>query len=102
MKRLLFATALLFLLLASGGLAAAERKATLAIDGMTCPACPFIVERALWGVDGVSRVEVSYSDRRAVVDFDDTKTDLAALTAATAGYGFPSRPVEPGGETSGR
>lgn len=73
---------------------AAQRTVTLAVDGMTCASCPYIVKQSLSRVPGVERVEVSYAEKRAVVTFDDTKTDVAALTKATAGVGFPSDLVD--------
>ena len=35
-------------------------------------------------------VKVSYDDQVAIVRFDDDKTDVTALTQATADVGFPS------------
>ena len=45
-------------------------------------------------VPGVASAQVSYQEKTAVVTFDDETTTVAALTAATAAYGFPSRPAE--------
>ncbi|MEX0696320.1 MAG: cation transporter [Dongiaceae bacterium] len=81
-------------LLTAGAAGAAERTVTLAVDNMSCVTCPYIVKQSLAAVRGVSAVEVSYEAKTAVVTFEDDATDLAALTAATAGVGFPSRPVE--------
>lgn len=38
----------------------------------------------------MSHVEVRYSKREAVVSYDDTKTSIPKLTAATADAGYPS------------
>ncbi len=80
------------LLLASAALPAlaATRSVTLDVPGMTCPACPITVKKALSRVDGVSRIEVNFDRREAVVTFDDAKTHVAALTKATANAGYPS------------
>ncbi len=43
---------------------------------------------------GVKDARVSYETKTAVVVFDDEKADVQVLTDATAGVGFPSRPVE--------
>ena len=72
---------------------AAERKVALAVDNMTCASCAFIVGRALERVEGVGAVELSLREGKAVVTFDDARTDLATLTAATAAYGYPARPL---------
>lgn len=79
------------LLAAAGGAAAAERTATLAVDNMTCAACPITVKKAMSKVDGVTKVEVSYEKREAVVRFDDAKTNLQAIAKASADAGYPAR-----------
>jgi len=82
---------LILLLLASSAAIAAPRSVTLAVEGMTCVSCPYQVRAALKKVDGVSKIEVSFADKRAIVTFDDARTDVSALTRATANAGFPSR-----------
>jgi len=66
------------------------KTVALSVPGMTCAACPITVKRALSNVDGVRKAEVSFENREAVVTFDDTKTNVEALTKATAGAGYPS------------
>lgn len=68
----------------------AERTVTLAVDNMTCSSCPYIVEKALTRVPGVSSAEVSFEDKTATVTFDDARTGVDALTRATADAGYPS------------
>lgn len=94
MVRALFAALILANLFVGTAAIAAQRTVTLAVDGMTCASCPYIVKQPLSRVPGVERVEVSYAEKRAVVTFDDAKADVAALTKATAGVGFPSELVE--------
>ena len=69
---------------------AAPQTVTLSVPGMTCSACPLTVKLALNKIPGVSRADVSYEKLQAVVSFDDAKTNLQALTKATADAGFPS------------
>jgi len=78
------------LLAPAAGALAAERTVTLGVENMYCAACPHIVRQTLTRVPGVQRVEVSYQSRTATVTFDDTRTDVAALTAATAQAGYPA------------
>jgi mercuric ion binding protein len=94
MSRILSATALSLTLLASGAATAAERTVTLAVDGMSCTSCPYILRTVLQEVPGVARADVSYAEKTAVVTFDDVKTTVADLTQATASVGFPSRVAE--------
>ena len=78
---------------ASAGAIAAERTVTLAVDNMYCEACPYIVKQSLAKVPGVEAVAVSYEQKTATVTYDDQKTTLEALTAATTEAGYPSRPA---------
>lgn len=85
---------LAILALASGLLAsvafAAEKTLTLAVENMTCAACPYTVKRSLSAVPGVSNVVVSYEHKTAVVTYDDAKTNVQSLMAATTNAGYPS------------
>jgi mercuric ion binding protein len=49
------------------------------------------VKQSLVRVEGVSDVMISYEEQTVIVNYDDGQTDLAAITAATANSGFPSR-----------
>lgn len=79
-------------LLASSTAFAAEKTVTLAVQNMYCAACPHTVKASLQAVPGVAKVVVSFQDKTAVVKYDDTKTDVKALTAATTNAGYPSAP----------
>lgn len=67
---------------------------TLAVPGMTCPACPVTVSKALSRVPGVSSVTVIFEKRQATVEFDDTRTSIVALLRATGAAGYPSTELE--------
>ena len=69
---------------------AAPQTVTLSVPGMTCAACPVTVKQALSRVSGVEKIDVSLDKKEAVVTFDDTKTNVAALTKATENAGYPS------------
>ena len=69
---------------------AASQIITLSVPGMTCAACPITVKKALTKVEGVTKAEVSYEKREAIVTFDDAKTSVQKLTKATADAGYPS------------
>ena len=57
---------------------------------MTCAACPITVKKAISKVEGVSKTDVSFDKREAIVTFDDTKTNVQKLTKATEDAGYPS------------
>lgn len=79
-------------LLASSTAFAAEKTVTLAVQNMYCAACPHTVKASVQAVPGVAKVVVSFENKTAVVTYDDTKTDVKALTAATTNAGYPSAP----------
>ena len=87
MKKLL---ACLALLVATTPVWAAAKTVTLSVKGMTCAACPITVKKALSKVNGVSRVDIQFEKRLAVVTFDNNKTGIPALTQATKNAGYPS------------
>ena len=69
---------------------AATQTVKLSVPGMTCAACPITVKKALSNVEGVSKTDVNFDKREAVVTFDDAKTSVQKLTKATADAGYPS------------
>jgi len=70
--------------------APAVRSVTLAVEKMSCAACPITVRKALERVPGVSRVTVDYDRKTAVVTFDPARASIEALTRATTEAGYPS------------
>lgn len=69
---------------------ASTQTVTLSVPGMTCAACPITVKKAISKVAGVSKTDVSFDKREAVVTFDDAKTSVQKLTKATEDAGYPS------------
>jgi mercuric ion binding protein len=91
MNKLVFAAPSAALLFLSSAVAwAAPRQVTLSVPTMDCATCPITIKAALLKVPGVQRAQVSYARRRAVVSFDDARTDIATLTRATGEAGYPS------------
>ena len=89
--RLFVRAGLISLLLGSAAAFAGEQTVKLAVEGMTCVSCPYQVRSALKKVDGVTSIDVTLAEKQAVVTYDDTKTNVAALTKATRDAGFPSK-----------
>ncbi|MBL8711046.1 MAG: mercury resistance system periplasmic binding protein MerP [Rhodospirillaceae bacterium] len=75
---------------ASSGALAAERTVTMAVQNMTCAACPYIVQESMSAVDGVEKVIVSFEDKTATVTFDDAKATVAAIADASEHAGYPA------------
>lgn len=88
MRKLVSAIALTVIV--SAPVWAATESVTLSVPGMYCAACPITVKKALSKVEGVTKIEVSFDKREAVVTFDDTKTNVQALLDATKSAGYSS------------
>lgn len=69
---------------------AAIQTVTLDVPGMTCSACPITVKQSLTKVPGVSKANVSFEKKEAVVTFDDAKASAETLMKATKNAGYPS------------
>ena len=74
--------------MAAGPVFAGEQTVTFSVPGMTCASCPFIVESAMIGVEGVVTVSADANTRTALVIFDDaiTNADDIAFASTSAGY----------------
>jgi len=92
MKKLILASTLVLGLAAvwADAALAAVRTVTLSVPGMYCEVCPITVRKALEKVPGVSKVNVSFEKKEAVVTFDDAKTSTKALEDATFEAGYES------------
>jgi len=81
---------LLVAALLAGPALAADKTVALDLPGMDCALCPITVKKALSRVPGVSRVDVSFEKKEALVTYDDARTSVDALRRATAHAGYPS------------
>lgn len=88
MNRLIIVFALLAALSAPAW--AARQTVTLLVTGMTCAACPITIKKALNKVEGVENIKVNLEEKKALVTFDDAKTNVQALLEATKNAGYPS------------
>jgi Cu2+-exporting ATPase len=79
---------------AQAGQPGEQREAALLIEGITCAACVWLVERTLARVPGVSGVEVNYATRRARVRWDAARGSLSAMLSAIAAIGYRASPYD--------
>lgn len=70
-------------------------EAGLLVDGMTCAACVWVVERHLERLAGVVSVRVNLLSRRAQLVWDPDRCDLKAIAKRLAEVGFAARPDRP-------
>jgi Cu2+-exporting ATPase len=69
--------------------------ATLAVDGITCAACAWLIEHRLNALDGVTSSAVNLSHHRLSVSWDPSRLKLSALLAELAAIGYPAQPYAP-------
>lgn len=65
------------------------KKLTLKIDNMMCEKCVERVKNALGSVEGVTDLEVSKG--KAVMRYDESKTDEERILAAVIDTGYPAK-----------
>ena len=58
------------------------------VEGMSCGHCVMRVKKAIEGVQGVKKVDVSLESKQAVVEFDEGKTDMEKIKAAVRDTGY--------------
>ncbi len=97
MKKSLIGIALITFSLGLTPAFAGERIVTFAVENMTCASCPYIVKSSMAAVPGVTNVVVSFKSKSATVTFDDNKTGVEAIAAASTSAGFQARAVQQGG-----
>lgn len=63
-------------------------QVTFAVQGMDCSACAAAIESRLKSTPGVKTAHVSYENKRADVQFDQTKVSVEQLQKAIAEAGY--------------
>ena len=71
-----------------------QRRVSLLLEGVRCPACLWLNERRLRGVPGVVEASVVYADRSARVTWDPDRVRLSAILASVRGIGYRARPFD--------
>lgn len=93
MNKLALAFCAFILILPAAGIAE-ERRIQLTLENMTCKMCGFTVRKSLEKTDGVTNSRVNFDSKTATITFNDEKTTIEALIAATTDAGYPSKVKE--------
>jgi len=70
------------------------KEVTLLLEGVTCAACTWLIERRLQRVPGVMNAAVNYATGRARVQWDDQRVQLSEILHAVAAIGYRAYPYE--------
>lgn len=71
-----------------------RREASLLLEGITCAACAWLIERHLGQLPGVVSVNVNYSSHRARVIWQPQAIRLSAILAAIHAIGYRAQPYD--------
>lgn len=74
-----------------------EKEATLLLEGITCAACVWLIERRLGSLNGVRGVDINYAARRARVRWDERCTPLSEVLRAVADLGYRAQAYDGAG-----
>ncbi len=68
--------------------AAEEKTVRLAVEGMTCGGCTLGTKKVLTRLTGVTKAEVSYEKKEAIVTYDPAKVTVEQMIAAIKTLGY--------------
>ncbi|WP_286785089.1 MULTISPECIES: heavy metal translocating P-type ATPase [Pseudomonas] len=67
---------------------------SLMIEGISCAACGWLIEKHLRGVDGIAEVHLNLSNQRLQVSWDDARTPLSQLLHELRRIGYAGYPYQ--------
>ena len=73
---------------------AVTNKVVLQIEGMSWPAWPLIVKKALEGLEGVEKASVSFLEKRGEVSYDPEKVTEKEIVNKVNKIGFRAKVIE--------
>ncbi|MGZ8263023.1 MAG: heavy metal translocating P-type ATPase [Burkholderiales bacterium] len=71
-----------------------QKEAALLLDGITCAACMWLIERRAAAVPGVTGVAANYATRRLRLRWDGRQTKLSAVLKAVRELGYGAEPYD--------
>ncbi|CAM2939875.1 heavy metal translocating P-type ATPase [Pseudoalteromonas distincta] len=66
----------------------------LSVEGITCAACAWLIEKQLLNLNTVKRVDVNTSTNRAMIQWDKTSTPLSEVITSLAKIGYKAYPFQ--------
>ena len=69
-------------------------EVTLSLEGVSCAACAWLIEKQVSSQDGVYGIRVNTTTNRALLSWDNTKTKLSELLSAIHTLGYKAAPFE--------
>lgn len=70
-------------------------EATLLVEGISCAACGWLIEKHLRTLPGVADARLNLSNHRLLVNWDDQQLPLSQLLAGLRRIGYAAHPYQP-------
>ncbi len=70
-------------------------SATLSIDGVSCAACAWLIEKRLSSQPGVAAINVNTTTHRATIAWDDSRVRFSQLLSEIIKLGYKAAPFDP-------
>ena len=70
-----------------------SREACLQLEGVTCAACSWLIERQLAALDGLLEARVNYATRNALLRWDPSTVSLGAILDSIESIGYRAVPA---------
>ncbi|MDV7104352.1 heavy metal translocating P-type ATPase [Vibrio sp. TH_r3] len=67
---------------------------TLSLEGVTCAACAWLIEKQISDKTGVNSIRVNTTTNRAILSWDNSKAKLSDLLSAIHNLGYKAAPFE--------
>jgi Cu2+-exporting ATPase len=72
----------------------AGKEAILSIDGITCSACAWLIEKQICKLPGVERIDVNATTQRATLGWHEDQVKLSEILGAIAAIGYHASPFK--------
>ena len=72
-----------------------HKQIQLTLEGITCAACGWLIEKQLAKVDGIEKIAVNVQARRGVVTWDQQRLSLSQVLTALKKIGYTAMPFQP-------
>lgn len=71
-----------------------NKEVTLSLDGVSCAACAWLIEKQLAKAKGIHQITVNTSTHRALLSWDPKETELSTLLTLIHQLGYKAAPFE--------
>ncbi|OOE71478.1 heavy metal translocating P-type ATPase [Salinivibrio kushneri] len=71
-----------------------QKEVTLSLDGVSCAACAWLIEKQLQRTAGVTHIQVNTTTNRAQVRWDENETSLSTVLTHIHHLGYKAAPFE--------